>query len=243
MNRSIHEWQYFSMKKDIEYIKRSISIPSSSSIALLSEVFVSMLSLFLDKLMVEDTPLKRGLMIALAAVLVGIFLGYCSFQACKYIKLLFDMKNNRQSVSQYIDIYDNDICYYAMTANEFLHVLQSSGGVSPEEKKFYYIEANYYVNKCIALLIRMNSNIDRIVSFDPMDNQVNSNIQYNRLENTVSLLKEIREALYEVSDGNPASETTVSLANAFDDDMAKWVNNVNDKLGEKGNLKWITKTA
>ena len=57
------------------------------------------------------------------------------------------------NVSSLIDLFDNEICYYAMMAESYINKLDKSDdldtNISTSVKQFYFIETCFYINKPI----------------------------------------------------------------------------------------------
>lgn len=254
MNHSINEWQDMSLKKEVEQISKELRNRKSFDKPLLLEIYIGIITLILDKMLDRnDCPIFRNiLMWSLFATATAILLYSLCVVWKNYREQINKIKREAVQIKPYVDMFDNNICYYALTASSFYseYVEISALEGTPEDKcykekkVFYYIECNYYINKCIARLDRIQGVAQDVFTNSPEGVIKQSKIHITRLRNIVDLLSTIRTNLY--NDFNPSvmADATIMLettkiSHEYDIIMNSTLGRISDNMGNEVQLKWI----
>lgn len=198
MNKiNFNDWQEISIKKDIKNISNKIS-RKSSVVALIVELFFTVCSIVVSTTEIvpkEDQVWVTSLFLAL--LLVVPLLIVLLAPICKQVLYSYKVKNGKVSYKELIDTFDNETNQYIMMAYSFYECIDKD--VKPELTIYYYIQANYYVNKCIVHLETMQNYIPHLFSlplkegdFDKIDGD---KISYERIYNLLSLIQMMRNDL------------------------------------------------
>jgi len=94
------------------------------------------------------------------------------------------------SARELISIFDDEVCYLLMDAENFLSSFRDKAECAKSEQdallaEFHYIEASYYLNKAVGILISMDNNLSNVVD---KANTSPDMLSQMRLENAVRLL-------------------------------------------------------
>ena len=107
-----------------------------------------------------------------------------------------ELINNRKS--EFVDEFDNKVCYWVMTATSFCDILSGKKVGLGEDKQddsfpFIFQEANFYVNKSIDKLDVMKPCAEVIFNKGVAYSKL---IDAYRLETVIYILKEVRKKSY-----------------------------------------------
>ena len=233
MNRRINEWQDLSLKKDIESITRHITTSQTGNTIISIEVILAVLAIILDNLLPSEEESKRKVaFIIILVVAVILFLFYIARKLYNWHDLRMQIKNKRFKIKPYVDLFDNYICYYAMTSISFAELYAKEK--DSNSKKFYFIEANYYVNKCICELTKMKNIIKDVFGNDNDDVIMHSKIHVSRLENIICILMETRNICNEAP--IHLYIDTECIAKKYDEHMRKFIKKYNSEFNS--NIVW-----
>lgn len=182
------DWQSFSQKKNIEEIAKNTrekkKIETVATIEIAMTVFSIISSSFFD----ENIPQVICWLIGGVAgtALLWLF--------CIYAKEWYK-KSKRGSdipdVSQMIDLFDNEICYYALMAESYMDKIENIDVEKVSNlERFYYIEACFYINKAMYSLSLTSSCHEKLYSADKIDVYGSKLISYTRLKNVLDIIDE-----------------------------------------------------
>lgn len=250
MKHSINEWQDFSLRKDVEKISRELHKTKKYEKPLIIELLITAITLLLDKfldLFDQCIIVKKVVFSALAffAFITLIYLLYILIK--EYLNVKTIIKKSAVTIKPYVDSFDNNVCYYALTACNFYEdLLQISVELSEKETKegkekenFFYIETHYYINKCIAELNKMGNVIENVFTDNTDEVIYNSKIHFSRLKNIVDLLYEIREKLYSMKTVKSFLDTK-AISIKYDDVMQDMIKRTNELKIYTNQLVWVS---
>ena len=249
MNHSINEWQDLSLKKDIEKISHLLHKKTKYEKPVVIEILITILTLLLDKvfdLFGQYEQIKRIVFALLFIVAITTLLCLLTSIVRDYLVTKLAIKKSAVTIKPFVDIFDNGVCYYAMTASNFYEgLLQISIDLTSrddqelkEKENFYFIETNYYINKSISELNKLQNVISNVFTNDAKDVICRSKIHISRLQNIVELLFNIRKELNKMSSTISYSETLV-ISDKYDDLMRSILAKVNDQGIISDKLVWI----
>lgn len=147
-----NEWQEMSLKKDVEKIVSILDKKKTLEISVLWEAFLAFLAMALDHADIMDIIPKGKVLLTIAAAAPLALMG------CRMAKhRIQEMKEHKtfgRAKSEFVDEFDNKVCYWVMTATSFCDILSGKKVGLGEDKQdesipFIFQEANFYVNKSI----------------------------------------------------------------------------------------------
>ncbi len=253
MWRNVNEWQDMSLKKEVNAISRELRKNKSFEKPLILEMFITIILLVVDKAFDYTSGfecVQRIILLLLSAVALAIFLWAVLRQFYEWFSTLNKIKNSKIKAKPYIDLFDNEICYYALTASNFyenLFCYMRQATLSDTEKEnssyaekctFYYIETNYYINKCICELDKLENISDSVFTSHANDVIYRSRIHFSRLQNIIDLLITIRKDLYSLSDIQKDDETN-QISKEYDGIMRTFVSKMNKKCQNSYVFNWL----
>ena len=251
MKHPINEWQDLSLRKDVENISRELRKKKNYEKTLLLEILIATITLLFDKffdLFNNCEMMKKIVYGILAFAALAILIYVLSGLLKEYFEVKSIIKKSIVAIKPYVDSFDNNVCYYALTACNFYEdLLQISTGLSgnetnavKEKENFFYIETNYYINKCIAEINKMENVIENVFTDNAEDVIYYSKIHFSRLKNIVDLMLEIRKHLYTMNKVKSFSETK-TISEKYDEVMRNVVLRTNRLNLFNDKLLWITK--
>lgn len=180
------DWQSFSEKKNIEEIAKNTKDKNEIQITAAIEIAMGVSSIVSNVIFCGKVLIIASWITLIVSLIPLIWLGI------KY-SIRFYNKNKRgndiPNVFSLIDLFDNDICYYAMMAESYTNKLDSIDDNIPYSvKQFYFIETCFYINKAIYSLSLTSNCKDKLYSTDKKKLHQNRNISYTRLKNIFDIL-------------------------------------------------------
>ena len=249
MKHLINEWQDFSLRKDVEKISRELQKENKYEKPLIVEILIVVTTLLLDKLFDlfnQCIEIQKIVVVSLALLSLAT-LAYILIVFIKdYLYVKCVIKKSKVNIKSYVDSFDNNVCYYALTScNFYENLLQISSDILAknaeelkEKRDFFYIETNYYINKCIAELNKMENVIKDVFTDNPEEVICNSKIHISRLKNIIDLLCEIRKNLY-LMETTEAFLHTRKISLTYDAVMNNILKRTNELRLFKDKLLWI----
>lgn len=193
MKNKVNEWQELSLKKDIEKILRVISHNESISYAFIFDIAIAVIAIVIDKFLSPADESNRTwlfwtfLVVSLIPFVVISIIG---------IRDQIRKRNgayNVYSISELIDSFDNDICYYVMMADTYNQMLNDSITQGDNNVAvFYYIETWYYINKAKSKMHKMLYKTKQIFTKESNDVLQRNLIMISRLVNIIMIMEDIR---------------------------------------------------
>lgn len=180
------DWQSFSEKKDIEEIAKNTKDKNEIQITAAIEIAMGVSSI------VSDTIFCGKVLVVVSWITLAISLIPLIWLGIKYSIRFYNRKkrgNDIPNVSSLINLFDNEICYYAMMAESYTNKLDNLDDNIPfSVKQFYFIETCFYINKAIYNLSLTSNCKDKLYSTDKKKLHQNRNISYTRLKNIFDIL-------------------------------------------------------
>lgn len=226
MNKfSVNDWLTLQTRKDLTYIRRSLE-HESIDYAIFADLFIALFSFVLDHVLwtvtdervgaVEQiTPAWYWIGTACFLVIVPVIIFIHSYY--KKRRYQADVKMV-MPVDYFINLFDNEICYNAMTADSMRdHLLDKDNKLEEEIRKFYFIETLYYANKTTTQLYYFkNQGKNAIHTKNTLEG-----ISYIRFRNLCEIVNKIYKALLDFASKN---ESYTALLEDSDD----YIENYND---------------
>lgn len=190
---SLFDWQIMQTRKEVEEVHKAIGKSDAVDLAIIVELILIIISFVLDHIIIDSdttstiTTIISSVWLKIAIVLVAVVVGVWAIQA------IIITKKNRQAARitgarDVVDLIDNKLCYYLMTAQT---MLEFGAGIDTNIDKFYLIEASYYINKCIMILLSVENNISNsMVEGLSHDDYLDFRLNKARIANIFDLLEE-----------------------------------------------------
>lgn len=255
MKHTIDEWQDMGLKKDVENITKELQKNKSYEKPLILELYIAVITLITDKIfdLANGCELVQKIVLyVLLSIATGIFI-YAVFTYIKdYFATRSKIKSSINNTKPYIDSFDNNICYYAMTTGNFYKNIsgtnattipstsQPASTFNTDKEQFYYIETHYYINKCISELSKIDNIFKDVFTNDVEDVIYNSKIHFSRLKNIVDLLVNIRKNLYQCS-STVCNKEADEISGKYDAVMQEFVDRINRSNKFTTKLEWTQK--
>ena len=236
MNPKFNEWQEMSLKKDVESIRKNIDNRQEDILLLVFDVFLAILTVILSQVLSDASSICKIIIYSIIGGLSFLTLVYLIYKWIRnWWKKYNSIKHSKISVKSYVDDFDNSICYYAMTAYSFYECYMTADNT--EIKKFYFIEAFYYIDKALNQLSSMESMVTNIFTANDLQVVKDSKIHISRLENLVAMMKTVREGILAIEQPNPASKGILDIAKKYDRRFSKFIKKYNQLMNQ--NLEWL----
>lgn len=257
MKHAINEWQDMGLKKDVENITKELQKNKTYEKPLILELYIAIVTLIIDKIFDYSNgceEVKETILWILFGIASAIFIYAVVVYIKDYWATRSKIKSSVINIKPYVDSFDNNICYYALTASNFYESLvlelgstENTESPNPTESnkekcRFYYIEIHYYINKCISEFSKMENIFKDIFTNEADDVIFKSKIHFSRLKNIVDLLSDIRIKLDNNLEISNASETN-QISKKYDEVMNKFIKTINVSKKFSSELKWIEKTS
>ncbi len=180
------DWQSFSEKKNIEEIAKNTKDKNDIQITATIEIAMGISSI------VSDVIFCGKVLIIISWITLVISLIPLVWLGIKYSIRFYNRKkrgNDIPNVLSLIDLFDNEICYYAMMAESYTNKLNNTDVNTPcSVEQFYFIETCFYINKAIYNLSLTSNCKDKLYSTDKKKLHQSRNISYTRLRNIFDIL-------------------------------------------------------
>lgn len=193
MKNKVNEWQELSLKKDIEKILRVISRNNSITYALVFDIAIAVIAVVIDKLLTPADASNRTWLFWTLLILSFIPFAVISLIGIRNQILKRNGTYSVHSISELIDSFDNDICYYVMMADTYNQMLNDSITQGNNNVAvFYYIETWYYINKAKSKMHIMLYKTKQVFTKESNDVVQRNLIMISRLVNMVMIMEDIR---------------------------------------------------
>lgn len=185
MRNKANEWQELSLKKDIENIYKILDRNTSDSTTLMVDVLVAVFSIWLDKLCnIFDNQL--GSTVVMLFLLIPLIINL-SGKVKRWI-MRHNSPYKTYSVETFVDIFDNKICYYVLTAESYYQMLvENQDNQDNSVLEFYFTEIWYYINKAKSELFSMYNN-ENVFSENIIKIQDDKLVLATRLKNVIDMI-------------------------------------------------------
>lgn len=192
------DWQEFSLKKDVEKIAKEVKKEKKAIYCVVWEAIVFFFTFFLDHFFeINSEQNNCSLYITWIVLAVSPFVVSLLIAFIKFLSRLVKAKKGYVLTSGYVDIFDNQICYWVMIGRSYNEMLSTATDVS--KIIFYYQEASYYINKAIFELYKMAPVITKAFSDDIDKVKKEKVISISRLINVIQLILDFNP-LVEISE-------------------------------------------
>ena len=182
------------IKKDTETIISKISTQESLFFSLCWEIVLAIGAVMVDRFFDVDTikPFVCIICIVLAILPPIIII---SVKFAKWIISLIRVIRGNCDVKEYVDMYDNQICYWAMIGYSYSQLLPSGSSKLSNEQLFIYQESCYYVNKCKRHLQMMYPVMNRVFVKEAEKAVKSGKVALYRLDGLLDLLDQCDQNL------------------------------------------------
>lgn len=234
MKNKVNEWQELSLKKDIEKISRVITRNKLITYAFIFDIAIAVIAIVIDKfLSPADESNRTWLFWALFVMSLVPFVVILLIAIRDQIRKR-NGAYNVYSVSELIDSFDNDICYYVMMANTYNQMLNDSIKQGDNNVAvFYYIETWYYVNKTKSKMHKMLYKTKQIFTKEPNDVLQRNMISILRLVNIIMIIEDIRVLSNKFIDNKSlvlTDKSIVEINREYDKSYRNFISKINENF-------------
>lgn len=234
MKNKVNEWQELSLKKDIEKISRVITRNKLITSAFIFDIAIAVIAIVIDKfLSPADESNRTWLFWALFVMSLVPFVVILLIAIRDQIRKR-NGAYNVYSVSELIDSFDNDICYYVMMANTYNQMLNDSIKHGDNNVAvFYYIETWYYVNKAKSKMHKMLYKTKQIFTKEPNDVLQRNMISISRLVNIIMIIEDIRVSSNKFIDDKSlvlTDKSIVEINREYDKSYRNFISKINENF-------------
>jgi hypothetical protein len=201
---SANDWQDFSLKKDIEALNRQVKNVCNIGSTVIIEVLLAFGAVFVDRYL-DIFPVDTREIIVISTAIVMAVIPIVLYGIPSILRFFrnISVSVNFKTEAEYIDVFDNEVCYNVMIADSFLDLLKSDTGSDGKRKVFYFTETRFYLNRAIDRLLEMSVRLKRIFD-DDIDSVIkNKKVSVARLINIldiiVSIENDVKEPIQELS--------------------------------------------
>lgn len=158
-----NDWQEMALKKDTEAIIKKLNTQEPFVYSLCWEIVLAVGAIIVDHFFdTESVDIRVWIFCVVLAVLPP--LGIIIVKLVNWIILVRRVSLGNYGVRRFVDIFDNQICYWVMMCNSYSRILSSIPAQKKEERVFLYQEGCYYNNKSIQALNKMAPVMDKVFS-------------------------------------------------------------------------------
>lgn len=234
LKNKVNEWQELSLKKDIEKISRVITRNKLITSAFIFDIAIAVIAIVIDKfLSPADESNRTWLFWALFVMSLVPFVVILLIAIRDQIRKR-NGAYNVYSVSELIDSFDNDICYYVMMANTYNQMLNDSIKHGDNNVAvFYYIETWYYVNKAKSKMHKMLYKTKQIFTKEPNDVLQRNMISISRLVNIIMIIEDIRVSSNKFIDDKSlvlTDKSIVEINREYDKSYRNFISKINENF-------------
>lgn len=234
MKNKVNEWQELSLKKDIEKISRVITRNKLITYAFIFDIAIAVIAIVIDKfLSPADESNRTWLFWALFVMSLVPFVVILLIAIRDQIRKR-NGAYNVYSVSELIDSFDNDICYYVMMADTYNQMLNDSIKQGDNNVAvFYYIETWYYVNKAKSKMHKMLHKTKQIFTKEPNDVLQRNMISISRLVNIIMIIEDIRVSSNKFIDDKSlvlTDKSIVEINREYDKSYRNFISKINENF-------------
>jgi len=207
---NINDWKVIQMRNDVKYIKRNVKGTSAANWSLVVDVFLVLLAFVLDRIFSNEEKINCvWVTIAILGVCIPLLLFVIERIKTKQSeKIALRVLNSKEL----IEVFDDEICYMIMSAETFNNNLKQTEIIDSRQAalllEFYTIEASYYLNKAVQLILKMDNNLTNVLD---QQETTNNHISRERFINAISLLANIYEDLIKFSKSKESNLTVFSV--------------------------------
>lgn len=234
MKNKVNEWQELSLKKDIEKISRVITRNKLITYAFIFDIAIAVIAIVINKfLSPADESNRTWLFWALFVMSLVPFVVILLIAIRDQIRKR-NGAYNVYSVSELIDSFDNDICYYVMMADTYNQMLNDSIKQGDNNVAvFYYIETWYYVNKAKSKMHKMLYKTKQIFTKEPNDVLQRNMISISRLVNIIMIIEDIRVSSNKFIDNKSlvlTDKSIVEINREYDKSYRNFISKINENF-------------
>ena len=204
------------MRNDVKYIKRNAVGNNAANWSLVVDVFLVLLAFVLDRI-VDDPQEVNALWIVIGVCGIAFPVIFFVVQAIR-LKRAEEISRRVLNTKELVEVFDDEICYMIMSAETFIKNLQNSYEIDSRQKalmlEFYTIEVEYYLNKAVKLLLKMDNNLSGVLNTKDI---TQNHISKTRLINSISLIASIYDELFEFVEKNDETLKKYSVHLNLDD--------------------------
>lgn len=236
-NIKFNDWQEMALKKDTEAIIKKLNSQEPIVFSLCWEIVLAVGAIIVDHLF-DTSEICIYVWIFCASLAIIPPLLIIIVKTTKWIIAIKRAKSGIYSTRNFIDTFDNQICYWVMMCNSYSRILASLPSNQIAERVFLYQEGCYYNNKSIQTLYGMKPVVDKIFSNDSKKVLENNMVATYRLLNILEMIKQHQTNLdmsIEDISSNDLIAKQKQINIAFRDKLVPFIIDINTLFGTQFN--------
>lgn len=245
----VNDWQDLSLKKNIDKILKAQGKSEAIGVALSFDIAIAVIVLCVDKGIdaINDATsccfgLEKNLSFfeKLDVVYPFVILGMLGLIPSIIVGVRFFISRlakrmtvaHIRSADELVDLFDNELCVYAMMAQSYADMLMTCNDAS--RKVFFYIQTCYYINKSISGLIKTQPQMTSIISDDSIELRTSKRISIDRVVNLVKVLIELIDSIKDTKiESSEDVGITKNMNSAKKEALEDYNKEINANFGKK----------
>lgn len=226
------EWQSFSLKKDVENILKKLRETQAIQLSIFGEIALVVFGVAFANIFIEVEAQRTFWIVILCISVIPIIVPLVQWIYKKAMKS--KTGSDMMKPKDFVDSFDNEICYYVLMSESYYSMLVEA--IAPESgvddldiKRFYFIEASYYLNKAIADLSPISNIADKVLTSDKnsiIEKRLISYARYNNVKNLLNIIYDYLDRHKSILDGLADGETIIST----NDEYHNMLKDINDLI-------------
>ncbi len=195
MRHKVNEWQEFSLKKDIESIKKNMVFCSNFNTVVSFDLTIALLILILEQTIL--TPWNKNYICSFLLIIAVVPVAQYAYNGIKNWIMRTSLTHKVMSRKDLIDSFDNEICYFVMMADSYHQMLNDTLTSDGNENisEFYCIETWYYINKAKQKLYSMMYQVNYVFTKSASELACGEGVSLYRLKNIVMIIRDIETSI------------------------------------------------
>lgn len=230
-----NEWSDMGQKKDIETINKKLDSREPVFLSICIEIVIAVGVVLIDHLFdTDETPIAVWIITGAIALLPPIVALIIAIY--KYLSRIIKAWKGKLNTVEYIDTFDNAICYWAMMCRSFCDLLKNDqcNNLSNDEKMFYYQESSYYIFKSIYSLDKMSPVVKKVFTNDAKESVNKHVITISRLETIINVLNtvsnELELELNNISGYEDSKSQQIELREQYSEMINSFICSINESF-------------
>ncbi len=229
-NIKFNDWQEMALKKDTETIIKKMSTQEPIFYSLCWEIVIAVGSIIVDHFFdTQKVNIHIWIVCAVLAIIPPFLI--IVIKSIKWVVSIRNAKAGTYNIKQFVDSFDNQICYWIMMCNSYNRLLYTMPNDKKSEKIFLYQEGCYYNNKSIHALYKMKPVLDKVFTDDPQKVVRSNLVATYRLVGLVEMLSTYQLELdRNINDfkSDPSVEEQIKINHELEKQIMEFVSEAND---------------
>lgn len=228
-NIKFNDWQEMALKKDTETIIKKLDTQEPVVYSLCWEIVLAVGAIIVDHFFDTDS-VNTWVWILCVVLAVLPPLVIIIIKLANWIILVRRVSLGNYGTRRFVDIFDNQICYWVMMCNSYSRILSSIPAQNTEERIFLYQEGCYYNNKSIQALNKMAPVMDKVFSSNSEKVVEDNLVAVYRLLSILQMMKQYQidlDSSVEDMKSDRSIKEQMEINNVLQEQFTRFVNDMN----------------